>query len=82
MNWLALSRWLMLACTAATAIPTATANINPTVTDELRCMPTAPAKAPPSTMPSSEMLSVPARSAMVSPMAAKASSAAKRTAPE
>ena len=81
-NWLAVSRWLMLACTDATMTPMAEANISPTVTDSVRCIPSAPAKAPPRTIPSSEMLRVPAFSAMVSPMAAKASSAAKRMAPE
>ena len=81
-NWLAVSRWLMLACRAAITSPTAVANTSPTDTRPLRCMPRAPAKAPPSTMPSSETLRVPARSATVSPRAAKASRAAKRIAPE
>ena len=79
---LAVSRWLRLAWTVATTSPAAIANINPMVTRSVMSNPTAAANAPARIMASVEMFSVPARSAMVSPRAQKASSAAKRAALE
>ena len=71
-NWLATSRWLTLACTAATATLAAIATATATTSLPVRSIPIAAANAPPRNIASSEMFSVPDRSATHSPEAPKA----------
>ncbi len=73
-NWSAVSRWLMVAWTSATVRPAKHAPTRPSTVLDVRSYATAPANAPASIIASTEMLSVPARSAIHSPTAANASS--------
>ena len=70
----------MLACTPATARPANIAPAAPSASDDVRSNTHAAAKAPASSIPSTEMLRVPERSATHSPTAAKSSNAASATA--
>src|SRR3954451_1378545 len=75
-NWSAGNRWLMLAWIAATSSPAIAAKSNPTHVEPVTCTPIAAENEPANIIASSEMLMVPAFSAINSPHAANSSTAA------
>ena len=77
-NWLVPKRWLISPCTNPTTRPPAIPNSRPIHTLPAMSEPRAAVKAPVRIIASIEMLIVPARSAIHSPIAAKASSVEKR----
>ena len=79
-NWLIVNRWLKSAWLMATANPTAMPMSSPRTGEPVTELPSAPPKALPSIIASTEMFSVPPRSATISPSATKRRGAASREA--